>query len=52
MLIKKFFDFLSKFHYDKIYRYSNKLNFLSSFKKYGKHSASNFAGIKRVRSDI
>lgn len=27
MLIKKFFDFLSKFHYDKIYRYSNKLNF-------------------------
>jgi FkbM family methyltransferase len=27
MLIKKFFDFLSEFHYDKIYRYSNKLNF-------------------------
>ena len=27
MLIKKFFDFLSKFHYDKIYRYTNKLNF-------------------------
>jgi hypothetical protein len=27
MLIKKFFDLLSEFHYDKIYRYSNKLNF-------------------------
>ena len=27
MFIKKFFDFLSKFHYDKIFRYSNKLDF-------------------------
>ena len=50
MFIKKFFDFLSKFHYDKIFRYSNKLDF-DVFIDIGSHQGefiSRFLNNKRI----
>lgn len=51
MFIKNIFNFLSKFHYDKIFRYSNKLNF-NIFIDIGSHQGefiSRFIKNKKIK---